>query len=293
MASRYEIEASDPHLFNCDCCDGLTVRLTRFVYRDGDAFAVYYATYSSNHSDNELAMLVSLGEWGEDSEPSQRDAFYCRVRPTGDSYEVMLGNAAESGWSEVELVGKKLSRAEALAHPSKATVFEIVDEAFLHDGQLRGFVQRVHCGDAGVPLEYRFEVPDEIFALGKLAATRAEAGRSFASLDGKRFFVRCLLPLPVEHYGTWSVGLWAEVSKADYEHLRAVWEDHAAYAKVRCWGTAANDLAKLELPLRLGARLELHVPEPDAPPQIAAPAVMSKPWPRAEFEQFAVPRGFL
>jgi hypothetical protein len=35
------------------------------VCRDGDAFAIYYAAYSNNHPEHELAMLVSLGEWGE------------------------------------------------------------------------------------------------------------------------------------------------------------------------------------------------------------------------------------
>ena len=99
---------SEPSASRCDCCGGLTVRLTRFVHRNGDAFAIYYAAYSNNHPDDELAMLVSLGEWGEDSDPSRRTAFYCRVRPTTDSYEVMLGDAAQSAWGDASIVGKKL-----------------------------------------------------------------------------------------------------------------------------------------------------------------------------------------
>ena len=98
MSRVYEIELSDPTTSRCDCCGGLTVRLTRFVYRHGSAFAVYYAAYSNNHPDDELAMLISLGEWGEDSDPAQRVAFYCRVRPTDVSYEVMLGDASNSFW---------------------------------------------------------------------------------------------------------------------------------------------------------------------------------------------------
>ncbi len=64
MASQYEIELCEPSMSHCDCCGSLTVRLTRFVYRNGDACAIYYAAYSNNHPDNELAILVSLGEWG-------------------------------------------------------------------------------------------------------------------------------------------------------------------------------------------------------------------------------------
>jgi hypothetical protein len=66
-------------------------------------------------------MLVSLGEWGEGSDPSQRAAFYCRVRPTDDSYEVMLGDAAQSSWRDADIIGEKLSREEAFLHPWKAT----------------------------------------------------------------------------------------------------------------------------------------------------------------------------
>lgn len=153
MPRAYEIELSEPTASRCDCCDGLTVRLTRFVCRAGDAFAIYYARYSNNHPDHELAMLVSLGEWGAESTPAQRVAFYCRVRPAGASYEVMLGDAARSAWGDAELVGEKLSREQALRHPLKATAFEIVDEAFRIDPSLRGFLQRVECGDAAVPLE--------------------------------------------------------------------------------------------------------------------------------------------
>jgi hypothetical protein len=300
MTHEYEIETSDPSISRCDCCAGLTVRLTRFVHRDGDAFAIYYAAYSNNHPDNELAMLVSLGEWGEDSEPRQRAAFYCRVRPTEDSYEVMLADAAQSRWGDVEIIGEKLTREAALRHPWKATAFEVLDEAFVQDRVLRGFIHRAHCGDAAEPLEQSYGAPDDIFALGDERKTRAEVGRNFASLDGARFFVRCLLPVPVEGYGTWSVGVWIEVAKSDYELVRTTWDDPERYPTVRFSGVVANNIAnELDLPLPAGTRVQLHVPDPDAPPKVEAPAtgeladLLSKTWPKAAFEEYAVARGYL
>jgi len=301
MSSEYEIEMSEPSASHCECCGGLSVRLTRFVHRNGDAFAVYYAAYSNNHPDNELAMLVSLGEWGEGSDPSQRTAFYCHVRPTEDSYEVMLGDAGQSAWSDVELIGEKLSREDARQHPWKATAFEVLDEAFIQDRSLRGFLHRVQCGDASIPLEKSFSAPDDIFALGdEKKKERAELRRNFASLDGERFFVRCLLPVPVEQYGPWCVGMWIEVSKFDYDQVRSAWDDPERYPTLRFTGVVANDAgADLDLPIGRGSKVQLHVPDPDSPPHVEAPTtgelaeLLTKTWSKAAFEEYAVARGFL
>lgn len=182
MPSAYEIEMSEANSGHCDCCGGLTVRLTRFVYRGGDAFAIYYAMYSNNHPENLVTFLVSIGEWGEGSAREQRVSFFCRVRPA-ERYEVSLADASTSEWGKVELIGQKLTRAEALRHPLKSTAFEVLDEAFQVDRSLTGYMRRVECGDAAAPLERSFNSPDDIFALGDDGASRAVAGRSFASLD--------------------------------------------------------------------------------------------------------------
>lgn len=302
VTHEYEIEMTPPSASTCDCCNGLTVRLTRFVHVNGDAFAVYYASYANNHPDNELAMLVSLGPWSEGSDPSERVAFYCRVRPTDDSYEVMLGDAADSHWRDADIIGKKLSRDEARAHALKATCFEVLDEAFAQDTSLRGFLHRAHCGDAASPLEHSFHSPEVIFELGEEKAGRVELGRSFAELDGERFFVRCLLPVPVEGYGHWCLGVWVELAKPAYDEVRAAWDDAPAYERLQVSGVIANDVgANLDLPVKIstGDKIDLRVRDPDVPPWLAAPGAgeladfLSKPWPKADFERYAIARGYL
>jgi hypothetical protein len=300
VPSEYEIEMSDPSASTCECCGGLSVRLTRFVYRNGDAFGIYYAAYSNNHPDNELAVLLSLGEWGEGSDPSQRTAFYCRVRPTDDSYEVMLGDAAQSAWSDAAVVGAKLSREDALRHPWKDAAFEVLDEAFERDRSLRGFLHRAHCGDTAVPLERVYLAPEDIDALDDKTKGRAEVRRHFATLDGKRFFVRCLLSVPVEGYGTWSVGLWVEVARSDYDRVKKAWRDPDEYPTLKFTGTLANDVGKdLGLPVAPGSKVQLCVPNAGSIPTIAAAgsgeltALLSQTWPRAAFEEYAVAHGFL
>ena len=300
MNDRYEIEMNEPASSRCECCGSLTVKLTRFVYRDGDAFAVYYAQYSNNHPDHDLEMLISIGEWDEHSEPSQRSAFYCRVRSNTDSYAVSLEDASGSPWSDSRIMGAMLSRAEALAHPLKSTAFEVLDEALLRDRLLTGFIDRAQSGDAAIPLERNFQKPDAIFALGAEAEERAEVQEGFAHLDGKRFFLRCLLPIPVEGYDTWSIGLWVEVSEADFEMAQDVWNDEERYRRLRFDGRIANDVGgDLDLPVRLGDSVRVHVVDPKSAPMVEAPrkgdlaALMSNTWPKADFEKYAIARGLL
>ena len=300
MSTRYEIEFEDPVTFHCDCCGGLTVRLTRFLHGVGVAFAVYSASYSYTHEGNELAMLISLGEWGEDSSPEQRAAFYCRVRPTDDSYEVMLDDVAHSPWSSAKIIGAKLTREQARAHEWKASAFEVLDEAFLVDRSLRGFLDRVHCGDAAVPLEFGYGAPDEIFALTADQKSRATIHRSFATLDGNRFFIRGLLPIPVEGYDRWCIGLWVEISHADFDACRAAWDDPERYTRLQFIGRIANDVeSDAALAVRRETEVTLHVPDAKVRPHIRSTpgaelaALISRVWPKAEFEAYAVQRGLL
>jgi hypothetical protein len=301
MPSNLEIELSPPDRFGpCECCGGMNVRLTRFVYRDGDAHAVYYAAFANNHPEHELHMLVSIGEWGEGSEPSQRDAFFCRLRATDDAYQLMLEDAATSSWSEAGVVGKLLSQEEARAHPRKAEVFEIADEAVLSDPQVKGFLARVRCGDPSVPLEYSFAMPDDVFALdAKEREQRARIGKVFIILDASRCFVRCLMPIPIEGRDQWSPSVWIEISAEDVARVVQAWNDKARYAELRFAGTTANGLDAIDLPLPRGALVTLGVGNPEQPPRIVGSSdpkldeLIRKPWARDAFEDYALERGFL
>lgn len=134
------IEFEEPTQSECECCGGTTTRLTRFVYRDGDAFGVYYAMFSDSHPDRIVKMLVSLGEWGEGSTPEDRQAFALDVRSSETQYEVMVTDAAACPWQEARMVGRVLDRAEALAHPWLPDAFHITDHAVLEDRPLKAYL---------------------------------------------------------------------------------------------------------------------------------------------------------
>lgn len=107
-----EIECEEPFESVCDCCGNTTVELTRFVYQDGDAFAVYYANFSENHPEPEIKTVISLGEWGEEGKPEDRRAFALIIRNNDLQYEVTVVNGDESPWQDVEIIGQILNRSD-------------------------------------------------------------------------------------------------------------------------------------------------------------------------------------
>jgi hypothetical protein len=127
---------SDP----CPCCGHRTTRLTRFVYSDGDAHAVYYAAWSPGHSEY-VSVVVSLGEWGEGSTPEERVAFPLRIRSTKTEFQMGLVNAEQSPWSDADFLGRMLDRKESLRHPWLQEVFHITDHIVIEDADLREFLR--------------------------------------------------------------------------------------------------------------------------------------------------------
>jgi hypothetical protein len=82
------IEFDPPKTERCKCCGGVNTRLTRFVYNNGDAYAIYYALFSYSHPLEHVSLLVGIGEWGEGAPPAKRKAFYLRIRAGKENYEV-------------------------------------------------------------------------------------------------------------------------------------------------------------------------------------------------------------
>ena len=124
----------------CSCCGGKTTSLTRFVYQDGDAHAIYYARFSDNHPERSVLATVSLGEWGEGVNPEQRVAFALQLRSAPSEYEVEVLDSALSPWREAKIIGRTLNRAEALKHPLLPEVFHITDHVVVEDKPLKAYL---------------------------------------------------------------------------------------------------------------------------------------------------------
>jgi len=128
-----EIEFEEPKRLECECCGKESISLTRFVYNNGDAHAVYYAKFTEGHEDKIVYGMIGLGEWGESGSPEKRTAFPFCIWTKGDNYQVGLVDREESPWSHVTFLGEILNRKEALEHPWIKEVFHITDHMTLDD----------------------------------------------------------------------------------------------------------------------------------------------------------------
>lgn len=121
-----EIEFEEPTFGICDCCGTTTTTLTRFVTRDGDALAVYYAKFSDGPKHDFISVLVGLGDWGEGSVPAARDAFAFRLWAKEANFNIGLVDPADAPW-DTDYLGRILKRDEALRHPLLQEVFDLSD----------------------------------------------------------------------------------------------------------------------------------------------------------------------
>jgi hypothetical protein len=128
----------------CDCCGGRTIRLSRFVYSDGDAHAVYYCEFSDNHPNRYISAVVSLGEWGEDDAQDRRLAFPLQIRSTEEAFQITVVDADKSPWKGTSFLGKMLDRDEALKHEWIKEVFHITDHIVEEDQDVRAYFESSH-----------------------------------------------------------------------------------------------------------------------------------------------------
>lgn len=128
-----EIEFNKPNLVKCECCENESVNLTRFVSKDGNAYAIYYANFTFGHDDKVVNGMIGLGDWGEFSNPENRTAFPFCIWEDEDIYQISLVDRIESPWSDVTFLGKILDRKESLEHNWIKEVFHITDHIIRED----------------------------------------------------------------------------------------------------------------------------------------------------------------
>lgn len=122
-----QIEFDDPEHSTCDCCGKKTTRLTRFVRRDGNAFAVYFVMFTDGHEDSAASVMVGIGDWDDDAVPEDaRVAFTYRIWLADDSYQLSVIDPDDSPW-DTEYLGRRLPRDEALHHDLLQEVFDLSD----------------------------------------------------------------------------------------------------------------------------------------------------------------------
>jgi len=91
-------------------------------------------------------------------------------------------------------------------------------------------------------LEVGFDLPDEVFAIPKSErTTRARFTPDLCILDGTRYFLRGVLPIPCSgHDAPFGLGLWVETTKQAYERYVVLYSDPGQGNEPRFGATIAN-----------------------------------------------------
>lgn len=116
----------------CPDCGKPVTRVTGFIYNDGQAHAVYYAS-CYHHAGHEVWIdAVFSPTWDEYTD--DHFTFGCRVGSIEGQTEPAASLVpAAAAWGESRVFGHKLSRDEALAHPMLSEFWALVDHVLTHD----------------------------------------------------------------------------------------------------------------------------------------------------------------
>ncbi|MBI4533353.1 MAG: hypothetical protein HY711_05335 [Candidatus Melainabacteria bacterium] len=125
---------------NCPDCGNTTMTVWGYVHRAGAAHAAYYARWTKGHLERGMQLLVSVGSWGEGTTGKMRCCFGVECRMMSDSPGFMLVDADSMPWLNYDMLGKPLSRTQALDHPSKVDVFAILDALVEKDERINCFL---------------------------------------------------------------------------------------------------------------------------------------------------------
>jgi len=127
------IEFEKPFVSKCNCCGHDTITLTRFVHKDEEAHAIYYAKFTKDHADKFVSGIISIGEWGDSALPKDRIAFPFRIWMNENNFQIGLVDSVESPWANETFLGQILNRKDALIHPWIKEIFHITDHIVLED----------------------------------------------------------------------------------------------------------------------------------------------------------------
>jgi hypothetical protein len=127
----------------CSHCGKSDRVLVRYVDDDGEPLAMFVARLSPHGTAPEVAVTVNLAEQQE-GEPAPGETFALKLRARASNVEVSFvdDDFTSDDVDDGEPQPRGLSRSEALLHPRKRDVLDVVDAVIATDAELRRFFAR-------------------------------------------------------------------------------------------------------------------------------------------------------
>jgi hypothetical protein len=111
----------------CECCLTEKNRVWGFVSEDGDAHAVYYALLNLEEKSPRVGLTLSVGQWWEGTEPSQRVWVHLNVCAGDSGIEIGLRDPKESNFYPWHKGGTPISRDQAKAHSGIEEIWSVAE----------------------------------------------------------------------------------------------------------------------------------------------------------------------
>jgi hypothetical protein len=117
-------------------------------------------------------------------------------------------------------------------------------------------------------MELTFRRPDDAAKLSPEDRARLlQENDDLCIIEGKRFFIRGVLPLSVESRElSYCIGLWVEVSQATFKRVYDLWESEDQLNEPPFAASIANEIPNS--PGSFGHEAELHLAGPTARPNV-------------------------
>ena len=121
----------------CAQCGMQYPQVHGFLYRDGNAWAVYWAELYKdhpNHPEPRVVLTIALGDdWSEGADPSKRAWAQLDAWPHEDKDEIQMAFTDPQGSLDAVAFGHPLSREVVLTHPLKDSFLTAADEIVYRD----------------------------------------------------------------------------------------------------------------------------------------------------------------
>jgi hypothetical protein len=134
-----ELEPGESAQHHCVCCGGVTQTVWGYIYVEGGARAVYYATWTREHPERGFEVAISIGGWGEGADPRNKRLVVLEGRFLETGLTFCVRDAAGSRWAAHSLLGQPLAREDVISTPLAAELFHLVDHLVVDDPRVREF----------------------------------------------------------------------------------------------------------------------------------------------------------
>ena len=124
--------------FPCEDCGGATYVVRGGLRVDGRDRAVYVAAQTEGH--RPIALAVSLGRFGKGTVPADRLLFTLLTRMEDGGVELMVVDPERCPFECAEVLGRQLSRADALARAEIQELFRVAEYVASEDPRVSAWL---------------------------------------------------------------------------------------------------------------------------------------------------------